>query len=56
MRTADERNAAAVASVIRKALAQDESTPDSERLSLRVLCEAALPLLEQLAAREEAAS
>lgn len=56
MKTATGTNAAAVASIIRKALQQDERTPEGERLSFRVLAEAALPLLEQLAAREEAAS
>ena len=56
MRTAASTNAAAVASVIRKALQQDERTPEGERLSFRVLAEEALPLLEQMAREEEAAS
>lgn len=56
MKTASSTNAAAVASIIRKALSQDENTPAEDRLSMRVLLVEALPLLEQLAAREEAAS
>lgn len=56
MRTATANSAAAVASIMRKALAQDEHTPDDERLSFRVLVEEALPLLEHLAEKEEAAS
>jgi hypothetical protein len=49
MSDATSRDAAAVAAVIRKALAQDDNTPQQERLSVRVLLEMALPLLEQLA-------
>lgn len=49
-------NAAAVAAVIRRALLQDENTPDDDRLSFRVLAEEALPLLEQMARGEEPAS
>jgi hypothetical protein len=54
--TALSNNAAAVAAVIRRALAQDEDTPAEERLSFRVLAEEALPLLEQMAREEEPAS
>jgi len=46
-------NAAALAAVIRRALSQDENTPVDERLAFRVLAAEALPLLEQLAEREE---
>ena len=53
MKTSHARAAAAVAQVIRKALAQDEHTPDDQRLSFRVLTEEALPLLEHLAREEE---
>jgi hypothetical protein len=53
MTTATARAAAAVANVIRQALAQDERTPDEERLSFRVLAAEALPLLEQIATQEE---
>lgn len=56
MRTAPAIAASAVAKVIRKALAQDEHTPEQERLSFRVLAEEALPLLEHLAREEEPAS
>lgn len=49
-------NAAAVATVIRRALAQGEDTPDMERLSFRALAVAALPLLEQISKNEEVAS
>jgi hypothetical protein len=51
--TASSHNAAAVAAVIRRALTQDEDTPSEERLSFRVLAEAALPLLEQMAREED---
>ena len=53
MKTAPAIAASAVAQVIRKALAQDEHTPDDQRLSFRVLTEEALPLLEHLAREEE---
>lgn len=56
MKTALAIAASAVAQVIRKALAQDENTPEQERLSFRVLVEEALPLLEHMAQHEEAAS
>lgn len=56
MKTAPAIAASAVAQVIRKALAQDENTPDEERLSFRVLVEEALPLLEHMARQEEAVS
>lgn len=51
--SASSKTAAAVAAVIRRALAQDESTPEEQRLSFRVLAAEALPLLEQMAEREE---
>jgi len=47
-------DARAVANVIRRALRQNDDTPNEERLSLRALCEYALPLLEQMAQPEEA--
>jgi hypothetical protein len=50
MSDATPRDAAAVATVIRRALAQDENTPEQELLSVRLLLEMALPLLDQLAA------
>lgn len=56
MKTAPAIAASAVAQVIRKALAQDENTPDDDRLSFRVLAEEALPLLEHMARQEEPAS
>ena len=46
-------SAAAVAAVIRRCLKQDETTPFEDRLSMRVLLEEALPLLEQLAHEHE---
>lgn len=56
MKTAPAIAASAVATVIRKALAQDENTPDEQRLSFRVLAEEALPLLEHMAQQEEPAT
>lgn len=56
MRTPYTAAAAAVATIIRKALAQDENTPADDRLSMRVLLEEALPLVEHLAEQEEKAS
>ena len=53
MKTSQARAAAAVAQVIRKALAQDEHTPEQERLSFRVLAAEALVLLERMAEGEE---
>jgi hypothetical protein len=47
-------DARAVATVIRRALRQDDDTPHDERLSPRVLLQEALPLLEQMAQPEEA--
>ena len=44
-----------IATVMRRALSQNEQTPDDERLSFRTLCEVALPLLEQIATQEEPA-
>jgi hypothetical protein len=46
-------DARAVATVIRRALRQDDETPHEERLSPRVLLQEALPLLEQMAQPEE---
>lgn len=46
-------DAAAVAQVIRRALQQSDEVPEQERLSFRTLCELALPLLEQLAQKQE---
>ena len=51
--SATNRNAAALPAVIRRALSQDENTPVDERLSFRVLVAEALPLLEQMAERNE---
>lgn len=56
MKTAPAIAASAVAQVIRKALAQDENTPEQDRLSFRVLAIEALPLLEHMAQHEEVAS
>lgn len=56
MQTALRNAASAVAKVVRQALAQDENTPEQDRLSLRVLLEEALPLLEKMSQHEEAAS
>lgn len=42
-----------VVKVMRRALAQDEETPENERLSFRTLCEVALPMLEQLLSEED---
>ena len=53
MTTSTALAAAAVAKVICQALTHDEGTPAEERLSFRVLCEVALPLLEQIATQEE---
>lgn len=39
---------AALITVAKAALAQDEHTPEAERLSCRTLLEAALPYLEQI--------
>jgi uncharacterized protein (UPF0147 family) len=51
---ASTRNdARAVATVIRRALRQNDETPHEERLSPRVLLAEALPLLEQMAQPEE---
>jgi hypothetical protein len=44
--------ARAIAAVMRRALCQNEKTPADEVLSFRTLCEVALPLLEQIAAKE----
>lgn len=49
-------NAQAVAHVIRRALSQGEDTPEDDRMSFRVLAAAALPLLEQIANRDEVAN
>lgn len=49
---ATAKAAAAVAIVIRRALAQHDATPEDQLLSYRTLCEAALPLLEHLAEQE----
>lgn len=46
-------DAAAVAQVIRRALQQSDEVPEQERLSFRTLCELALPLLEQMAKKQE---
>lgn len=56
MKTALATEASAVARIMRKALAQDEHTSEDDRLSFRVLVEEALPLLEQIAREQEAAS
>jgi hypothetical protein len=54
---ASTRNdARAVATVIRRALRQNDETPQDERLSPRVLLQEALPLLEQMAQPEESES
>jgi hypothetical protein len=45
--------ARSIAKVMRRALSQNEQTPAEELLSFRTLCEAALPVLEQIAAQEE---
>ena len=45
--------ALALATVIRRALSQDDETPEEKRLSFRVLAAEALPLLEHMAEREE---
>jgi hypothetical protein len=45
--------ARSIAKVMRRALSQNEQTPAEELLSFRKLCEAALPVLEQIAAQEE---
>ena len=41
--------ASAVVTVMRRALAQNDGTPEDQVLSYRTLCEVALPLLEYLA-------
>jgi len=45
--------ARSLVTVMRRALAQDDETPENERLSFRTLCEVALPLLEQLLSEED---
>jgi hypothetical protein len=55
MTTANAIAAHSIATVMRRALSQNEQTPDNERLSFRTLCEVALPLLEQIATQEEPA-
>ncbi len=42
-----------VVKVMRRALSQDDETPEHERLSFRTLCEVALPMLEQLLSQED---
>jgi hypothetical protein len=44
--------ARAIVSVMRRALSQNEETPADQLLSFRTLCEVALPVLEQIAAKE----
>lgn len=51
--TANALAARSIAKVIRRALSQNEQTPAEELLSFRTLCEAALPVLEQISAQEE---
>jgi len=46
-------SAAAVAAIIRRCLKQNDTTPFEDRLSMKVLLEEALPLLEQLAKEHE---
>lgn len=53
MSDAHALDAAAVAAVIRRALTQKDDVPQDERLSFRVLCELALPLLEHMAKAKE---
>jgi len=53
MSNANALAARSIAKVMRLALSQDEQTPAEELLSFRTLCEAALPVLEQIAAQEE---
>ena len=45
--------ARSLVTVMRRALAQDENTPEDERLSFRTLCEVAMPLLEQLVVEKD---
>jgi len=45
--------ARSIAKVMRRALSQNDNTPEDQLLSFRTLCEVALPVLEQLAAQEE---
>jgi hypothetical protein len=45
--------ARSIAKVMRRALSQNDKTPEDQLLSFRTLCEVALPVLEQLAAQEE---
>ncbi len=45
--------ASAVVTVMRRALAQNDKTPEDQLLSYRTLCEVALPLLEHLAEQQE---
>jgi len=48
MDLATSRDAQALATVISKALEQDDSTPTDERLSHRMLLQMSLPLLQHL--------
>ena len=50
--TADARTAEIIANMLRRALLQDDDTPERERLSFRVLAEETLPLLDKIATGE----
>jgi hypothetical protein len=53
MTDANALAARSIATVMRRALSQNDQTPADELLSFRTLCEVALPVLEQIAAEKE---